>query len=164
MTTKADVITAIEAVEVRVERLTPRILAHADAGLPDGEWRVREALCHLAARANSVPIATAAAQRARAAQAQGQPALRRGSFSIDEVNQRQIDDRRNRSIQALLDEIHAGHQAELRAISDLDPQSLDLRFPAFTGEGDMSLAELLLLAGPGHDNNHLDQIEQAIGR
>jgi hypothetical protein len=35
--------------------------------------------------------------------------------------------------------------------------------PAFTGVGDMSFAELLLRAGPGHENNHLDQIEKAIG-
>jgi hypothetical protein len=159
MTTKADVIAAIVAVEARVERLAPDILAHADARLPEGEWRVREALCHLAARSNSVPMARAAVERARTAQAQGGPALRQGSFDIDEVNRQQIADRQGRSPRDLLDEIHQGHQAEIAAMTAFDPEMLDLRIPSFTGQGDMSVADLLLLAGPGHDNAHLDQIE-----
>jgi hypothetical protein len=163
MTTRVDVINGIEAVDARVNELTPQLLTHADAELPEGEWHVREALCHLAARANSVPLATAAAQRARAAKSQGQAAPARGSINIDEINQRQIDDRRNHSIQELLDEIHAGHQTAVKAVREFDQPSLEERLPAFTGGGDMSFAELLLRAGPGHENNHLDQIVKAMG-
>lgn len=163
MTTKVDVIEGIKAVDARVNRLTAQLLASADAELPEGEWHVHETLCHLAARANGVPVATAAARRARAAKIQGQSVPARGAVDIVEINEQQIDDRRNRSVQELLDEIHAGHQAALQAVREFDPPALEERLPAFAGGGDMSFADLLLRAGPGHENSHLDQIEKAIG-
>ncbi len=156
MTTKAEILAAIEAVEARVERLTPAILAHVEARLPEGEWRVREALCHLAARSNSVPIAQAAAERVRANQGWG-------SYNIDEENAGQIADRQRRTTQDLLAEIHQGHRAETAAVAAFDDETLNQRMPKFIRTGDMSMADLLLAAGPGHDNMHLDQIEKAVG-
>ncbi len=163
MTTRMDVIKEIEAVDARVDRLAPQLLTQSDTKLLDGAWQVRQLLCHLAARANGIPIAAAAAQRARAAKAPGQSASAWRAIDIDEINQRQIDDRRHLNIQEILDEIHAGHQAALKAIRELDEPSLEERLPAFTGVGDMSFADLAMRAGPGHENHHLDQIEKAIG-
>jgi hypothetical protein len=160
MTTRADVITAIEAVEARVQRLAPGMLAHADVPLLDGEWNVREALCHLAGRANSVLLATAIAERVRAAQSQGQPPSDRGSGRSADINQAQINDRQGRSVPDLLQEIHEGHLAAIQAVGELDQQLFEQRVPRFTAEGDMSLGELILRAGPGHDNEHLDQVER----
>ena len=163
MTTRADVIAAIETVQRRVEQMAPGMLAHVDARLPEGEWQVRDALCHLAARSNSVPVAVMAMERFRAAQAQAGPDSPRRSYNIDEVNAGQIDSRQDRSPQELLEEIRAGHQAESAAVGAFDQEMLDTRMPAFTGQGDMSFCDLLLAAGPGHDNAHLDQIQRAIG-
>jgi hypothetical protein len=163
MTTKVDVMKGIEAVDARVNQMTPQLLTNGTARLPEGEWQEGQVLCHLAARANSVPIATTAAQRMRAARDQGQSALARSAIDIDEMNQQQIESRQNRSIQELVDEIHAGHQAALQAVREFDPRALEERLPAFTGGGDMSFADLVLRAGPGHENHHLDQIEKAMG-
>ncbi len=163
MITRKDVIAAIQAVEARIGQLTPEILAHADAGLPEGEWRVREALCHLAARSNSVPQVKGVVERARAFEGQREAGFWRSSTSsIDEVNQKQIEDRRRLNPQELLDEIHEGHRAETAAVAAFAQQTLDMRIPKVTGQGDMSVADLLMAAGPGHDNMHLDQIEKAI--
>ena len=106
MTTKVDVIGGIEAVDARVNQLTPHLLTNGASRLPEGEWQVRQVLCHLAARANSVPIATAAAQRMRAPSDPGQSTPARSAIDIDEMNQQQIDSREKYSIQELLDEIH----------------------------------------------------------
>jgi hypothetical protein len=162
MTTRAEVIGAIEAVEARVERMAPAILAHADARLPVGEWCVRDALCHLAARSNSVPMVVAAAEELLAAKTQGGSERLRRTYNIDEVNRQQIDSRQDRTPRELLGEIGEGHRAEIAAVSALDQEWLDQRIPSFTGQGDMSIVDLVLAAGPGHDTAHLDQIERAI--
>lgn len=163
MTTRADVIAAIQAVEARVERMTPEILAHVDARLPEGEWRIREALCHLAARSNSVPLVAAVMERARGAEGQDRASFWRTSVnSIDVVNQAQINDRGGLKAQELLGEIHHGHRAEIAAVAAFDQGALELRIPKVARQGDMTIADLLMAAGPGHDNMHLDQIERAI--
>jgi hypothetical protein len=162
MTKKADIVTGIEAVDARINQLTARFLTNGAARLTEGKWQVRQVLCHLAARANSLPVANAAVERIRAAKLQGQAAPARGAFDIDDINQQQIDSRQDRSIQEIVDEIHSGHQAALQAVRDLDEQALEERLPAFTGGGDMSFADLVLRAGPGHENHHLDQIEKAM--
>jgi hypothetical protein len=162
MTTKEEVIAALETSEARVDRLAPDLLAHPDAKLVDSEWTVWQALCHVAARSNALPLATRLAERIRAAQAEGQPINWRGSNRGVDINQAQIDERQGRGVPELLSEIHAGHQAAMAAVRGLSQESFDERFPRFTGEGEMSMGELLMLSGSGHENGHLDQIEQAI--
>jgi DinB superfamily len=162
MTTKEEVITAIEASETRVNGLAPALLAHAEARLPDdSEWNVRQALSHVAARANAVPLAFGVARRVQAAQAQGASDWR-GSTRPADINQAQIEERLNLSVAELLTELHAGHQAALAAVREMPQDLFDQRVPRFTGEGDMSLGELIQRAGSGHENEHLDQIERAI--
>ena len=56
MTTKHEVITAIETAEARVKALAPALLEQGETRLPDSDWDVREALCRMAARANLVPL------------------------------------------------------------------------------------------------------------
>jgi len=162
MTTKEEVITALEASETRVDRLAPVLLAHPDAKLIDSEWTVWQALCHVAARANALPLAARLAERIRAAQAEGQPINWRGSNRGVDINQGQIDERQGHAVPDLLSEIHAGHQAALAGVRELSVEAWDQRFPRFTGEGEMTMGELILLSGSGHENSHLDQIEKAI--
>ena len=163
MTTKDDVITAIETSETRVNGLAPALLANAEARLPDdSEWNVRQALSHVAARANPVPLAIGIARRVQAAQGQGSAADRRGSTRPADINQAQIEERLNLGVAELLAEIHSGHQAALAGVREMPQDLFDQRVPRFTGEGDQSLGELILRAGSGHENEHLDQIEQAI--
>ena len=162
MTTKEDVIAGIEAVDARLERLGPAMVARAEVPLLESEWNVRQALSHLAARGNSVPLALTIGERLQAAQAQGlSPSARAARGAV--INQGQIDDRENRGVPDLLTEIRAGHQAAIVAVREMDPETFERRLPRFTAEGDMSLGEMVLRAGPGHENEHLDQIERVLG-
>ena len=52
---RIEVLQAIEDVDARVRALRARIEVNAEKLLLSGEWRVRDALSHLAARSNSVP-------------------------------------------------------------------------------------------------------------
>jgi hypothetical protein len=163
MTTKEEVIAAIEASDARVKGLAPALLAHGTARLPESEWDVRQALCHVAARANAVPLSLSVMQRVLAARAQGQPAdLRGGSARAGDINQAQLDERQGRGVADLLAEIDIGHQAAIAAVRAMPPEQFEQRFPRFTGEGEMSLGELILRAGSGHEKDHLDHIERAI--
>ena len=163
MTTKDEVITAIEASEKRVDGLAPALLAAGEAKLPESEWDVRQALCHVAARANAVPLAQMVAQRALAAKAQGQPLdLRSGAARVGDINQGQLDERQGRSVAELLAEIHAGHQAAVAAVRAMPQGEFDQSFPRIGGEGEMSVSDMILRAGSGHENDHLNHIERAL--
>ena len=164
MTTKTEVISAIEAADARVKALAPALLAHGPDPLPDSEWDVREALCHVAARANPVPLSLTIMQRMLVAAAQGQkPEFRGGAARGAEINQAQLDERMDRSVEQVLAEIQAGHQAGIAAVQAIPQDEFDQRFPRVTGEGETSLGEMILRAGAGHEKEHLDQIENALG-
>jgi len=156
MATRDEVVAAIRAVDARLEGLKPRILAQGEASLKEGTWRVREALSHLAARSNGVGRV---AGRVAAAQA-GTPAA--PPASIDEINADQVADRSSKSVAELLDEISAGHAAAIAAIGTLDQAVLDYPLALGIRPGEAPASDMMLRGGPGHDNNHLDQIEAAL--
>ncbi|TAJ16463.1 MAG: hypothetical protein EPO65_13215 [Dehalococcoidia bacterium] len=156
MATRDEVVSAIKAVDARLESLKPRILAQGDAPLKEGTWRIRESLSHLAARANGVGRV---AGRVAAAQAgTPQPAPR----SIDDINADQVAERSTKSVAELLAEIAEGHAAAIEAIGKVDQAVLDYPLPLGIRPGESPAIELMLRGGPGHDNNHIDQIEAAL--
>jgi len=164
MTTKEEVISAIEAADARIKNLAPALLAHGPDPLPDSEWDVREALCHVAARANPVPLSLSIMQRMLVATAQTQPfdpraAANRGAA----INQTQLDERMDRSVEEVLAEIQTGHQTALATVREMPQDQFDQSFPRVTGDGETSLGEMILRAGAGHEKEHLDQIERALG-
>lgn len=156
MATRDEVVAAIRAVDARVDALKPRILAQGETPLKEGTWRVREALSHLAARANGVDRV---AQRVRDTQAGTAPAAPR---SIDEINAGQVAERSSKSIPELLDEIAKGHAAAIQAVSALDQSVLDTTLPLGYRPGESAASDMMLLGGPRHDHSHLDQIEAAL--
>ena len=156
MTTRDDVIAAIEGVDRRLEALRPRILAAGDRRLLEGTWVVRDALSHLAARANGVDRV---AQRVRAAQA-GTPMA--PVATIDEINAGQVEERRGATVEGLLDEIRAGHAAAIAAIRRLDDATLAHPLTMANRPEPAAAVEMMLRGGPGHDGGHLDQIEAAL--
>ena len=155
MTTRDDVIAAIQGVDTRLNGLLPRILAAGDRHLLDGTWVVRDALSHLAARANGVDRV---AQRVRAAQA-GTPMA--PVATIDEINAGQVQERVGVSVEALPDEIRAGHAAAIEAIRRLDDGTLAHPL-AQANRPESPAVEMMLRGGPGHDGGHLDQIDAAL--
>ena len=54
MTTRDEIIAGIRAVDERLAALRDRIIASGEQPLQEGTWVIRDALSHLAARANGV--------------------------------------------------------------------------------------------------------------
>lgn len=156
MATRDEIVAAIHAVDARLEMLKPRIIAQGDAPLQEGTWRVREALSHLAARANGVDRV---AQRVRDTLAGKAPAAPR---TIDDINADQVTERSSISVPDLLEEIAKGHAAAITAIHALEPHILDALLPLGFRPGEAAASDLMLRGGPGHDGNHIDQIEAAL--
>jgi len=150
---------AVRQIDDRLAALRQEILANGDKPLLEGTWRVRDALSHLAARANGVPRVLARVEALDSPANSGSaPAPR----NIDEINAGQVDERSERSVEELLDEIHAGHAAALVAAAAIDEATLARSIPLGFRPGDATVGELLVMGGPRHDGNHLDQVEAAL--
>ena len=161
MPTKDEVVAAITAVDERLARLRERILASGETPLAEGTWRVRDALSHLAARANGVERVVRRAEQAWAgnpAPGPGQP----GFTSVDDINAGQVAERSDKSVEELLDEIATGHAAAITALGDLEDGFLDRMMPQGFRPGEAAVGELIIRGGPGHDNGHIDQIEAVL--
>lgn len=157
MTTREELRDALAACDADIARLRDRILAGGDAKLLEGEWTVREVLCHLAARADSVTNMLGRIERTGPNAA----TIRRAAQAIDEVNQGQIDERAGRSMGALLDEIVAGHAASMATAMTLPDDLLAIEVPRRDG-GTWTGGEAFLGSSAAHDRSHLAQIEAAL--
>jgi hypothetical protein len=153
--TRDEIVEAIRQTDERVRRLAPLAAARPEAPLPTGEWRVRDALSHLAARGNPVALVMA---RLRDFEATNQPTVR----DIHEVNAGQVRDRSALSIAELIEEMIEGHRVAIDALASLDEETAQRQLSVAFRPEPLSVAEYIYLAGPRHDNNHLDEIEQAL--
>ena len=156
MTTRDEITSSIRGIDERLTTLRDRIIEGGDKPLLEGEWKVRDALSHLAARANGVDRV---AQRVRAAQA-GTPMA--PVASIDEINAGQVLEREGATVAELLDEIRAGHAAAIEAIRRLDDATLDHPLTMANRPEPQPAIEMMMRGGPGHDGGHIDQIEAAL--
>lgn len=152
--TRDEVIAAVREVDVRLSALEASIRANADAPLLSGEWRVRDALSHLAARSNPVPNVL---RRLAAAAAPGGATAPR--VNIDDINAGQVEERSSRSVSEILAELHTGHQATIDSLPADDVLAQTL--PAAQG-GDVPVAEIIARSGARHEQNHLNDVEAAI--
>ena len=84
------------------------------------------------------------------------------NLQADEINAGQVEERSDRSVDELLEEIRSGHAAATEAAAGLDDALLGRSLPLGFRPGDATVAELLVMGGPRHDGNHLDQIEAAL--
>ena len=158
MTTRDEFIQAVRGVDERLAALRDEILANPEKPLLEGTWRVRDALSHLAARANGVRRVLARVEAID--NPSGAPAA--APRNIDEINAGQVDERVERSAEELLDEIREGHATAIQAAEGIDSVLLERSIPLGFRPGDATVAELLVMGGPRHDGNHLDQIEAAL--
>jgi len=158
MATREEFVAAVQTVDARLDALRDRILADSEAPLNEGSWRIRDALSHLAARANGVNRVLARLEPRPDGQAA--PAPR----NIDEINAGQVEERTDRTAEQLLDEIRDGHRAALEAIADVDDATLAQVLPLGFRPGEAAVADLMSMGGPRHDHGHIDQIEVALER
>lgn len=153
--TRDEIVSAIEATDARLEGLRERLIEAGERPLASGEWRVRDALSHVAARAN--PVARSIWRMESALAPGGAPAL-----DIHEENAGQVRDRSGQSVAELLAEIVDGHRAAVTELLALDEDTLARRFPVAFPPHELSVIEFIQRAGPQHDNSHLDEVEAAI--
>lgn len=152
-TTRQDIIGAIDETERRLRSLADQIRANPDTRLLEGEWSVRDALCHLAARANDVAILQQLAQLSGG----GLPT----EMETAEINNKQIADRTQQDVDALIDEASRGYAEARAAANQLTDDQLTQPAPPIPGLEPMSIGELLVLTFRGHAQAHIATIEQA---
>ncbi len=157
MATKDDIANAIRANDARIEALRERILARPEQPLPQGEWRVRDALSHVAARANPVPRILARVEALDRDEAGAAPRI-----NIDQMNLGQVEERRGASPEELLAEIAAGHAAATEELVGLDDELLSRVIPLGFRPGDTTVGDMLHMAGAGHERTHLDDVAVAL--
>ena len=74
-----------------------------------------------------------------------------------------MEERKDRTVEQLLDEIAAGHAAAIAAVEELDEALLAREIPLGFRPGEIAVGDMILRGGPGHDGRHLDDIEQSLG-
>ena len=159
MASKQEIVDALRQVNQRLDGMKAEILANAETPLLSGTWKVRDALCHLAARSNGVPNFITRLERAATA-APGAPAT--PLPNIDDINQGQIDARVGRSAEELVQEVHEGHLTAIDSIFAMPDDVFERDLPN-PRDGSISKAgDTLLRSTSNHDNTHMDEIEQAI--
>lgn len=155
--TRNEIAEAIRAADARIAALLPLARATPDVPLQPGEWTVKEALSHVAARGNPVPrVLTRLNESTDAA---GNP---RPVQDIHEINAEQVSTRTDRDIDALIEETRAGHRDALAQLEDIDDEVLERRLPVTFPPGELSVGEYIFIAGPRHEGNHLDEIEAVL--
>jgi hypothetical protein len=155
--TRDEIVEAIRAVDERIEALLPLARARPDEPLQSGEWRVRDALSHVAARGNPVPrVLTRLNESTDSA---GNP---RPVRDIHEINAEQVSTRAGHDVDALIEEAREGHRAALAQLEELDDLVLERRLPVAFPPGELSVGELIVAAGPRHEGNHLNDIEAVL--
>ncbi len=146
---------AIDESEQLLRRLAGPIGRGPDTPLLDGDWTVRDTLCHVAARANDVPLILRLTDRQTSSEASAMLA------ELDATNARQIADRSRRTVDELVAEALAGYAAAHVAVSELSDAQLErvLEVPRM---GPTRVADLLVLTYQGHAQTHLRTIEAAL--
>ena len=156
MATREAIVDAIRSADARSEALRERILATPEAPLPAGEWRVRDALSHLAARANPLPLVEAVSALSRM---EGEPP----PFDVDAQNAAQIAERAGKSAAEILDEMHAIYAEAAAGIEALDEEALALPVKLPMMPNEIAMSDLVLMSMGMHVEAHLAEIEQALG-
>ncbi len=156
MATRGEIVTAIRTADARSEALRERVLAAPEAPLGAGGWRVRDALSHLAARANPLPLIEAVRALSEAG---GSPP----AFDVDAQNAAQIAERADRSAVEILDEMHASYTEAVAALEALDEEvlALPVKLPMMPNE--IAMSDLVLMSMGMHVEAHLAEVEAALG-
>jgi hypothetical protein len=81
---------------------------------------------------------------------------------IHEINAEQVRTRVDQGIDALIEELQEGHREALRTLDAMDDDVLERRIPVAFAPGELSVAEFIVVAGPRHEGNHLNDIEGAL--
>ena len=143
-----ELIQGFQGLDARLDALSDAIIANPEAPLPEGEWRVRDALSHLAASSNPVPRVL---ERAGGGEGGGMPG-----------NDEQVAERADVSAADLIAEVKAGHEASIAALADADDAVFAVEIPLGFRPGDIAVGDLLGMLVTSHESGHIDDIEAAL--
>jgi hypothetical protein len=150
------IVAAIDESEARLQSLAERLRSRPHTPLVEGDWTVRDTLCHIAARANDVALVLGLAQQ-RTDTSPGAP------METDAINARQIAERTGRSVDELLQEAVDGYAAAREAVATLSADALAQVIPDVAGQGPMTIGDVLLLVYRSHAQGHIATLEAAFG-
>lgn len=148
MPTRDELIEGFRNLSTRIDGLADAIAANPEQPLLEGEWRVRDALSHIAASSNPVPRVL---ERARGGEGGAMPG-----------NDEQVDERSDASAADLIAEVKAGHAASIAALGEAEEALLDAQIPLGFRPGTMAAGELLGFLMTAHESGHIDDIEAAL--
>lgn len=156
MATREAIVQAIRNADARGEALRERIIAAPEAPLAEGEWRVRDALSHLSARANPLPLIEMVSAMAESG---AEPPT---ADDGEAMNAQQIAERAGMSAAEILDEMHAAYEAAVAGINALDDETLarSVKLPVMPNAIEMS--DLVVMSMGMHVDAHLGDIEAAL--
>jgi hypothetical protein len=157
--TRDEIAEAIGAADARIEALLPLVRERADQPLLSGDWTVRDALSHVAARGNPIPRVLRRLNQSTDAEGDPRPVL-----DIHEENAEQVRTRSDRDVDALVEEARDGHREALKSLAEMDDAVLERCIPVAFAPGELSVGEFIVAAGPRHEGTHLNDIEAALKR
>jgi DinB superfamily len=151
MATQRDLAHGLKAV---ARRATATSTAFGDEDwntpLPGQEWSAHDLFCHLAATGTNLPDFVAVAL---------DPPPDAPPLDIDAWNDAQVSTRRQQSRTKILAEIQDGHDRAATHIHTLSEDEINR--PAKAPWGEMvPLGDLLMDIVVGHENRHLDQLDE----
>jgi hypothetical protein len=155
VTSKADIIAAIEAGNARVAAVFGALSAEqlATRVYPGGRgWTARDILAHLAGRGPGHEIVLELAR--------DPTTFDFANFDADAWNQQRVDELAGLGRDELLAEFRAVHEAlrdRVAAMSDAE-LSVELAFPF----GSLGLGDVLQLSGGEHSEQHADDVARAL--
>ena len=155
--TREEITEAFRAADARIEELLTLARGRPDAPLTAGEWQVRDALSHIAARANPIPLVLRRLNEATDASGNPRPVR-----DIHDINAEQVRTRVDRDVDALIEEVRDGHREALSGLAEIEDSVLERRLAVAFPPGELSVGEFIVLAGPRHEGNHLGDIEAAL--
>jgi hypothetical protein len=155
MATREAIAHAIRNADARAEGMRDRIIASPEAPLAGGGWRVRDAVSHLAARANPLTLMDSL-------QAMAETGEMPHEFDVDAQNAEQVAHRAEQSVTEILDEMHAAYEDAIAGLNALDDETLarPVKLPAMPQE--VQLSDIVLLSMGMHVEAHLGEIEAAL--
>lgn len=163
MPTRAEIEAAHKQADARLDQLQPLMQQYeADALLDDGgKWSVRDCLSHVAASARVGTFGRRALDRLDNPPAPAAPGA--APFNIDEATQKQVEERKDKSIADLIAEAKEAHAASLEDLAAIDDASLQRKVPAARpGAPELSVGGTVLRMLEYHEAGQVDRIEATL--
>lgn len=156
MATRAEIIDAIQAGRNRVTATFSKLSEdQLQSKIHEGSdgWNARQILAHLANRQPTYDMLVSIA-----VDGNGTPP---GGFSIDDWNQKLVEERAGRTREELLEEFQQVHDHLIERARKLRDDQLS--FPVILPNRETNLGNVLLGSGGMHSIQHASEVEEALG-